>query len=197
MPRTALLGGLIALLSLFAAQGALAGGWAVTTLDSVPDRFDAGQRYTIGYTIRQHGLTPINLESMGEQMTTEIRISQQGAKTLRFPGSQSGPVGHYVATVSFPAAGAWSWDVTQGPFEAQSLGNLTVYAPGAVTVGAPAAPVPAGPEAALVPPTAPAPGARAAEPDPLLLTGLILALAGAAALFGTRLAAFTRRTSRA
>ena len=41
------------------ASPVLAGGWAVTTMDDVPDQFVSGKDYVLGYTIRQHGQTPI------------------------------------------------------------------------------------------------------------------------------------------
>ena len=152
---------------------ALAGGWAVTTLDSVPDGFDAGQTYAIGYTIRQHGVTPVTVDR------TEIRVTNSDSgKRLSFPGIPSGPVGHYVAMITIPAAGTWTWDVTQGPFEAQPLGTLTVTAPGTAAAAPPAV------STVQAAPSAPA----ASGPNGLLLGGLLLAIAGAAVLFGGQLA---------
>lgn len=164
-----------AALALALATPALGGGWAVTTLDNVPDPFDAGQTYAIGYTIRQHGVTPVSVDR------TEIQVTQsESGKRLAFPGVSDGPVGHYLAKVTIPAAGSWTWEVTQGPFAPQPLGTLavsmpaTAAAPAAVaTVPAPAAPLPAG-------------------PNGLLLGGLLIALAGAAVLFGGQLASARR-----
>jgi hypothetical protein len=186
MSRPALIS---AVLMLALATPAAAGGWAVTTLDALPDRFVAGETYAIGYTIRQHGATPISVDR------TEIRITQVASgKRIAFAGAPDGPVGHYVARVTVPAAGEWSWDVTQGPFEPQALGTLTVLMPSAAAApSAPAAPAaPAAPTAgapAVVPATtsAPTPG-----PNGLLLSGLLIALAGAAVLFGGHLASARR-----
>lgn len=44
---------------LFAAGPISAGGWAVTTLDSTPAA-TANQTVEVGFTIRQHGVTPVN-----------------------------------------------------------------------------------------------------------------------------------------
>jgi hypothetical protein len=114
---------------------ALAGGWAVTTFDSLPDTFYAGQNYTLGYTIRQHGVTPISVDK------TEI-VALHSAKALSFPGKADGPVGHYVASVYFPADGAWTWQVTQGPFAPMDIGSISVLPALASSVSAatPAAP---------------------------------------------------------
>jgi hypothetical protein len=102
------------------AYPAFAGGWAVTTFDDMPGQFVAGQEFKLGYTIRQHGVTPINVDK------TEILAVATSGRSLSFPGSSQGDVGHYVATVFFPAGGTYTWRVTQGMFEAQDLGTLTV-----------------------------------------------------------------------
>ena len=116
---------LVAVLALSLAAFAspvLAGGWAVTTFDDLPDQFVAGKEYLLGYTIRQHGQTPINVDK------TEILAVAKSGRTLSFPGSSQGSVGHYVATVYFPAGGTYTWQVTQGDFAPQDLGTLTVLA---------------------------------------------------------------------
>ena len=101
---------------------ALAGGWAVATLDALPSGgFQAGQTYQLGYTIRQHGQTPF----AGAKTAIRIRSSADGADHT-FSAVPEGPVGHYVAEVRFPAAGEWSWEVIQGPFEPQQLGTISV-----------------------------------------------------------------------
>ena len=120
----------LALLGLLALVGpVLAGGWAVTTLDALPeDGFRTGETYRVGYMIRQHGQTPY------PGARTEIIIRSSAGEASRFPGVAEGTVGHYVAEVTFPAAGDWSWEVTQGPFEPQKLGSLRVQAPAVTPV---------------------------------------------------------------
>ena len=118
----------LALAAVFAsAQTASAGGWAVTTVDNFPESLFAGVRYEIGYTIRQHGVTPIDVERMGG--TTEIRGASAPGESFSFRGARSGPTGHYVASVAVPSAGTWTMEVTQGPFAAQKLGGFTVALP--------------------------------------------------------------------
>jgi hypothetical protein len=104
------------------ATPALAGGWAVTTFDDMPGSFVSGKEYALGYTIRQHGATPINVAK------TEIVAVAVSGRTLSFPGRSDGAVGHYVATVFFPAGGTYTWQVTQGDFAAQDLGKITILA---------------------------------------------------------------------
>ena len=181
---------LAAMFALALSSPALGGGWAVTTLDSVPDGFEAGQTYSIGYTIRQHGVTPVSVDR------TEIRVTHSDSgKRLSFRGVPEGPVGHYVAKVTIPAAGTWTWDVTQGPFEAHPLGKITVSMPGTAAVAATPAAV-AAPQAVTIAKTAPA-APEAAGPNALLVAGLLLALAGAAVLFGGRIATATATRARA
>ena len=107
---------------LAAALPALAGGWAVTTLDGLPaDGFRAGEAYRLGYTIRQHGDKPFG------GAKTEVRIwSVASGEYHAFVGVPEGAVGHYVAEIRFPAAGAWTWEVSQEPFAPQKLGAILV-----------------------------------------------------------------------
>jgi hypothetical protein len=109
------------------ATPALAGGWAVTTFDDMPGQFVSGKEYALGYTIRQHGATPINVSK------TEILAVAVSGRTLSFPGTSQGAVGHYVATVFFPAGGTYTWQVTQGDFAAQDLGKVTILAAAGTT----------------------------------------------------------------
>ena len=131
----ALLGTLAAFaLLLLSAPAALAGGWAVTTLDELPATLNAGQTYDVGYTIRQHGVTPL----VTHESAIEILDTRSGAVT-RFPGTARGAQGHYVAQVIFPSAGEWQWSADQRPFEPQSLGAITIAAAAA---SAPVVPAP-------------------------------------------------------
>ena len=171
-------------LTLVGAAPALAGGWAATTLDELPGEFIAGNTYQIGYTIKQHGVTPVDVETMGG--TTEIRItSPESGKTIAYQGVREGPTGHYIAKVTFPAEGKWTWQVTQGPFQAQELGSISVKP--AALAGTAAQPAP-------VAQTAPAP---VTQTSPFLVAALVLGTAGAALIFGSRLVTIARRRATA
>jgi hypothetical protein len=169
---------ILALAALGIQSPALAGGWAVTTFDDLPGEFVAGQNYDLGYTIRQHGKTPINVDR------TEIVAYGKSGKTLSFAGRADGPVGHYTATVYFPAEGAYTWQVTQGPFEPQALGTLTVHA--TPSAGAAGAKPLANPH--------PAPATGGADP---VRAALPFAAAAAAILFVWRLVTILRSARRA
>jgi hypothetical protein len=107
-----------------AAWPVLAGGFAVTTLDPLPSSLHANETYTLGYTIRQHGITPLP----GVETRIVVEMPSTG-ETVAFAGKADGAIGHYAAEVRFPAAGAWRWHVEQGPFAPQQLGSITVLAP--------------------------------------------------------------------
>jgi hypothetical protein len=127
MRRLTLAFSVVALALAALATPAVAGGWAVTTFDDMPGQILSGKEYALGYTIRQHGATPINVDK------TEILAVAVSGRTLSFPGKSDGAVGHYVATVFFPAGGTYTWQVTQGDFAAQDLGKLSVIAAAGTT----------------------------------------------------------------
>jgi hypothetical protein len=100
-------------------------------MDELPGEFRAGETYQLGYTILQHGKTPV------EGAETEITARNPATgETLRFAGRADGKPGHYVAEVTFPEGGAWSWSVTQGEFAVHELGELSVASAPAVAVAA-------------------------------------------------------------
>jgi hypothetical protein len=101
-----------------------AGGWAVTTLDAVPAA-RPGQAVEVGFTIRQHGITPIDLDE-GVAVVVDT-----GSGTQSFPAARAGAPGHYVATVVFPEAGTFTWAIEQGWFGPQELGSINIAAPDA------------------------------------------------------------------
>jgi hypothetical protein len=114
----ALLVGVLAVFGL--ASPAWAGGWAVTTLDEVPTPVP-GTPVNVGFTIRQHGVTPIDLK---DGVAIEV-IAADGTVT-RFPATGDGVLGHYVASVTFPASGEYTWAAQQGPFADHQLGSIVV-----------------------------------------------------------------------
>lgn len=120
-----IVGAFVALVAI--AGPVLAGGWAVTTIDALPEGgFVAGQTYRLGYMIRQHGQHPF------AGAKTAITLIAPGSRDRHvFPGVPDGPAGHYVAEVTFPFEGAWDWEVSQEPFAVQTLGTIAV-APAAI-----------------------------------------------------------------
>lgn len=102
---------------------ALAGGWALTVVNDAPVEFEAGTEHQITYTILQHGRSGASVD------TTSLDFFHPTLKeTLRFPGEPTGIPGEYVAAVTLPTAGSWSWEVDQGWFGVQELGSIEVLA---------------------------------------------------------------------
>ena len=102
--RTLLTASLLLTGMLFLDTPALAGGWAVITLDELPEMIVAGQPLEIGFTVRQHGVTPM------DGLAPIVTARQPGASASEQAKAQ-GETGHYVATLNFPRAGEWEWSI--------------------------------------------------------------------------------------
>jgi hypothetical protein len=100
---------------------ALAGNMAITSFDSMPDEFVAGETYTLTYSVLQHGVTPVDGGS-------SLIFTDDSGNIVTFDAEPTGEPGRYQVEVTLPSAGSWEWQVTQGPFEAQQMGELTVGA---------------------------------------------------------------------
>ncbi len=148
-----------------------AGGWAVTTLDPLSAAPQAGTTLTVGYTVLQHGVTPVAVDGTGIAI-----VGADGTRTV-FPGRPAGPTGHYVADVRFPVAGASRWEAEQGWFGPQQLGAVPVAA-GAPSASADVTPAP-------VAASGDGPGAGA--------WALLAATLAAAVLLGARALTLVRR----
>jgi hypothetical protein len=109
--------GLLAVL----APAVSAGGWAVSTLDPMKTP-TAGVPTDVGFTVRQHGVTPVDLDDVA------IAVTDSSGTATVYPAKRSGEVGHYVASVTF-AEGQSTWEIRQGFFEPQALGAITVSSP--------------------------------------------------------------------
>jgi len=82
----------------------LAGGWAVITLDELPSEVVAGQPLEIGFTVRQHGVTPL------EGLNPNVYARQAGLRVSEQASAQ-GESGHYIATLILPRSGEWEWSI--------------------------------------------------------------------------------------
>ena len=126
---------IVAMLALVAP--ALAGGWAVATLDSLPREVRAGASFQLGFMVRRHGVTPTNKDLNGNPLRPVLTaIKQAGAakagESIRAEARQHGPAGHYVVDVSFPSDGVWGWQIALPTYYVQdspSGGNAAILAP--------------------------------------------------------------------
>ncbi len=84
-----------------------AGGWAVVSVQDLPDYAVAGQPLTITYTVRQHGqelLTNLNGSVTARSGTAKVDVNAKA----------TGQWGVYAATLTLPNAGDWSLTVESG-----------------------------------------------------------------------------------
>jgi cytochrome c2 len=110
-----------ALLALVTSIPVFAGGWAVITLDTLPSGVAAGVPVTIGFTVLQHGKTP--LADLYPTVTAQLSDS----KSFVVKAEAQGKPGHYTATLIFPEEGNWSWSIQAFTMD-QAMPELSVAA---------------------------------------------------------------------
>jgi mono/diheme cytochrome c family protein len=98
---------LVAVASLVAATTISAGGWAVITVDALPEYIRAGEPFTLAYTVRQHGARLVG----GLHGRVEARAGMLQVVADARPGKHEG---HYVAMLSVPKPGDWSLTIQSG-----------------------------------------------------------------------------------
>jgi hypothetical protein len=117
------------LLALFlaTAPAALAGGWATVTLDELPAAVRAGEPFTVGFMVMQHGISPVH--DLGEGYPVEPLIIASNPATgerVEVIAQPTAELGHFAAELTLPSEGAWAWSITPQPFGEQVLEPLTV-----------------------------------------------------------------------
>jgi hypothetical protein len=118
------------ILALILAIPVFAGGWAVITLDSLPTGVVAGEPFTVGFTVLQHGRTPM------ADLEPAVIANSPGNKQVIFLAEPEGKVGHYTATLTIPAEGDWEWTIQAFTME-QKMPVLSVAAPIATSADTP------------------------------------------------------------
>jgi hypothetical protein len=99
---------------------ALAGGWAWVTADNPPPGPRAGETVDFGFTVLQHGQTPIDWATA----TVVARNTDTGTQKT-FPAAPKGKTGHYASQITLTDAGTYTFEVRLAELEVQS-GPLTV-----------------------------------------------------------------------
>jgi len=155
---------------------AVAGGWANAVMDEPPsDPPSAGEPITIGFTLLQHGVSPVN----DPAPTVTVRNAASGEERS-VTATQEGASGHWVAVITFPSEGTWRYEVTH-----DLIVGMNGFNP--VTVGG----------AGSAAPASTATSAAATQPLNYLALGLLLTLAIAAAFILSRRRLGRYRTARA
>jgi hypothetical protein len=107
MTRRLIAGGGAALAALLlSAAGVFAGGWALIQPDEATAQPAAGETVEIGFRVLQHGETPASW--VGASVVLE---PVGGGEPITVPARSNDDDGHFVATVTFPDAGFWTWRV--------------------------------------------------------------------------------------
>src|SRR5687767_7431580 len=87
-------------------SGVSAGGWATITPDPSNGQPTEGEETTIGFTVLQHGQTPAGWES-----PTLVAIESASGARIEATATGQGADGHFVASITIPRAGYWTWHV--------------------------------------------------------------------------------------
>ena len=83
------------------------GGWAVITVEDLPDYVVVDKPLTLTFTVRQHGRTPLS----GLSPRVEATSARLEAKAAAVAG---GKTGQYQATLTLPQAGNWQITIHSG-----------------------------------------------------------------------------------
>jgi hypothetical protein len=106
---------------------AYAGNWATTVLDPVPEKFEPGRSYTIGFWVLQHGSHPFNGGTLDP-----VALQLAGPNgTVTFKGIALPEPAHYVTSIYLPTVGNYTVVGQQGIFQPYRVGTLAV--PGGLT----------------------------------------------------------------
>jgi mono/diheme cytochrome c family protein len=85
---------------------AFAGGWAVITVDDLPDQVVAGEHLDLSFVVRQHGFT--RMPNVMPQV-----VARSGGVDTRVAAVHRAN-GRYVATLRVPASGEWTLTIESG-----------------------------------------------------------------------------------
>ena len=110
------------LLALAAVIPVFAGGWAVITLDALPTNLVAGEPFTVGFVVRQHGKTLMT--GLDPTITATLYKEEQ----FVVHAEPEGTSGHYTAALTFPKEGEWRWSIQAFSMD-QLMPVLNVAAP--------------------------------------------------------------------
>jgi hypothetical protein len=95
----------------------------VVVLDRLPTGLRAGEPTAIGFTVLQHGRSP--LAGLDPAPAVEARHTANG-EVVRVSAVDEGSPGHYVAVLTLPSPGEWDWSVRAFGDLAQTMPALAV-----------------------------------------------------------------------
>src|SRR5262245_60432721 len=96
------------LISCAAVTAVYAGGWAIITLNEMPDYAVAGKSLTLTFSVRQHGVTLL----AGLQPT--VQAAMPGSPAVKPAVTPGDTPGEYRAALTLPQAGEWTITINSG-----------------------------------------------------------------------------------
>lgn len=110
------------------AVGYARGGWAIVTVETLPDHLNAGRTIPIDFTVRQHGVT------LMDDLTPRVNVTMNG-ETSVVNARPTSHKGTYRAEITPKGSGAASVDIRTGFGEANlALMPIPILAAGATPV---------------------------------------------------------------
>jgi cytochrome c2 len=97
-----------ALLPFLIMTAAFAGGWAIVTVNDLPEYAVSRKPVILTFTVRQHGITRLG------GLKPSVRATASGHPDATAAASPTGKSGEYTATLTFPEAGAWTIRIDSG-----------------------------------------------------------------------------------
>jgi len=98
------------------------GGWAVVTVDDLPDYVVAGQPIRLSFVVRQHGMRLLD----GLEPVVDAKLGSD-AIAVKAKQTNAAESGRYVATLTLPRAGEWTLTIQSG-FGVQSTHSVALRA---------------------------------------------------------------------
>jgi hypothetical protein len=109
-----------------------AGGMAMVTVTDVPADPPAGEDVALGFTVMQHGETPVSWPTI-----TVLATESSTGDVVRAPSKPEGPTGSYAATIVFPTEGRWTLTFESNDLYMEGSAAMRVAPP----LAAPVAPI--------------------------------------------------------
>lgn len=114
-----------AIFAILAIASVGAGGWAVITVDDLPDRAVSGEAFTLTFKVRQHGVTLL------PGLTPSVRATGPTGLQAAATATATKNNGEYTATLALPHSGDWVVSIDSSFLgSALTLPPLTVVSPG-------------------------------------------------------------------
>lgn len=111
---------MVGLLMVLMARTVWAGGWAEIVMNKMPEEIHAGESVQLDFMVYRHGETPVHfLGDPGLPVVPLISGTNiETGETIEFTAVPvEGEVGRFLATVTFPTEGEWTWTISPDPLE--------------------------------------------------------------------------------